>query len=76
MTPVVTCQSQRTSSVAFLIIHCTSPVYEYPLNGQWIMMDVDDGYILWTGIWKGKLPFIFWLYSMHDSVITSLVSQP
>jgi len=32
-----------------------SPVYEYPLNGQWIMMDVDDGYILWTGIWKGKL---------------------
>ncbi|KAF8261361.1 transcription regulator HTH, apses-type DNA-binding domain-containing protein [Lactarius quietus] len=28
------------------------PVYEYPLNGQWIMMDVDDGYILWTGIWK------------------------
>jgi len=30
-----------------------SPVYEYPLNGQWIMMDIDDGYILWTGIWKG-----------------------
>ena len=29
------------------------PVYEYPLNGQWIMMDVDDGYVLWTGIWKG-----------------------
>jgi hypothetical protein len=29
-----------------------SPVYEYPLNGQWIMMDMDDGYILWTGIWK------------------------
>ncbi|KAK0193287.1 hypothetical protein F5146DRAFT_1180968 [Armillaria mellea] len=28
------------------------PVYEYPLNGQWIMMDIDDGYILWTGIWK------------------------
>jgi hypothetical protein len=27
-------------------------VYEYPLNGQWIMMDMDDGYILWTGIWK------------------------
>ena len=20
------------------------------------MMDIDDGYILWTGIWKGKLP--------------------
>jgi hypothetical protein len=31
-----------------------SPVYEYPLNGQWIMMDIDDGYILWTGIWKGN----------------------
>ena len=30
-----------------------SPVYEYPLQGQWIMMDMDDGYILWTGIWKG-----------------------
>ncbi|KAJ7830405.1 hypothetical protein B0H14DRAFT_2593317 [Mycena olivaceomarginata] len=29
-----------------------SPVYEYPLNSQWIMMDIDDGYILWTGIWK------------------------
>ncbi|KAG9013981.1 hypothetical protein FRB95_004350 [Tulasnella sp. JGI-2019a] len=28
------------------------PVYEYPLNNQWIMMDADDGYILWTGIWK------------------------
>ncbi|KAF9651322.1 DNA-binding domain of Mlu1-box binding protein MBP1, partial [Thelephora ganbajun] len=28
------------------------PVYEYPLLGQWIMMDTDDGYILWTGIWK------------------------
>ncbi|QRV89273.1 DNA-binding domain of Mlu1-box-binding protein MBP1 [Ceratobasidium sp. AG-Ba] len=24
------------------------PVYEYPLNGQWIMMDTDDGYVLWT----------------------------
>lgn len=31
-----------------------SPVYEYPLNGQWIMLDMDDGYVLWTGIWKGK----------------------
>lgn len=27
-----------------------SPVYEYPLNGQWIMMDTDDGYVLWTGM--------------------------
>ncbi|KAJ6543567.1 hypothetical protein DFH09DRAFT_1390749 [Mycena vulgaris] len=32
------------------------PVYEYPLNSQWIMMDIDDGYILWTGIWKGSCP--------------------
>ncbi|KAJ7082709.1 transcription regulator HTH, apses-type DNA-binding domain-containing protein [Mycena belliarum] len=31
------------------------PVYEYPLNSQWIMMDIDDGYILWTGIWKAHL---------------------
>lgn len=31
----------------------SSPVYEYPLNGQWIMLDMDDGYVLWTGIWKG-----------------------
>lgn len=28
------------------------PVYEYLLNGHWLMMDVDDGYVLWTGIWK------------------------
>lgn len=31
------------------------PVYEYPLNGQWIMLDMDDGYVLWTGIWKGSI---------------------
>ena len=53
-------------------MHCTSPVYEYPLNGQWIMMDVDDGYILWTGIWKGDSPFILWDDSMHDCVIPLL----
>lgn len=35
------------------LFRALSPVYEYPLNGQWIMMDIDDGYILWTGIWKG-----------------------
>ena len=29
-------------------------MYEYPLNGQWIMLDMDDGYVLWTGIWKGS----------------------
>ncbi|KAG8912012.1 hypothetical protein FRC01_005349, partial [Tulasnella sp. 417] len=31
------------------------PVYEYPLNNQWIMMDVDDGFVLWTGIWKADI---------------------
>ncbi len=31
-------------------------MYEYPLNGQWIMLDMDDGYVLWTGIWKGAPP--------------------
>ncbi|KAH9902401.1 DNA-binding domain of Mlu1-box binding protein MBP1 [Cubamyces lactineus] len=31
------------------------PVYEYPLNGQWIMLDMDDGYVLWTGIWKADI---------------------
>ena len=34
-------------------------MYEYPLNGQWIMMDIDDGYILWTGIWKGASLIFF-----------------
>ncbi|KAF8335900.1 transcription regulator HTH, apses-type DNA-binding domain-containing protein [Cantharellus anzutake] len=28
------------------------PVYEYPIGDNWIMMDADDGYILWTAIWK------------------------
>jgi hypothetical protein len=48
------------SIMIFLFLECllsftsNSPVYEYPLNGQWIMMDIDDGYILWTGIWKGQ----------------------
>ena len=49
--PGDTCQHPPRSSSS-----CSpprSPVYEYPLNGQWIMMDIDDGYILWTGIWKG-----------------------
>ena len=46
--------SRETVTLSLSLI-VPSPVYEYPLNGQWIMMDVDDGYILWTGIWKGKL---------------------
>ena len=37
-----------------LSYYFSRPVYEYPLNGQWIMLDMDDGYVLWTGIWKGK----------------------
>jgi hypothetical protein len=52
--------SSRSFSLANVLL---SPVYEYPLNGQWIMMDIDDGYILWTGIWKGKgiigLPLVY-----------------
>jgi len=35
-------------------------------------MDVDDGYILWTGIWKGNSLFILRDDSMRDSVIALL----
>ncbi|KAJ7028273.1 hypothetical protein C8F04DRAFT_1266168 [Mycena alexandri] len=42
------------------------PVYEYPLNSQWIMMDIDDGYILWTGIWK----------ALGNSKVKMIDSQP
>ncbi|KAG9101057.1 hypothetical protein FS749_010694 [Ceratobasidium sp. UAMH 11750] len=45
------------------------PVYEYPLNGQWIMMDVDDGYVLWTGIWKA-------LGNTKADIVKMLESQP
>ncbi|KAG9052854.1 hypothetical protein FS842_009153 [Serendipita sp. 407] len=45
------------------------PVYEYPLNGQWIMMDMDDGYILWTGIWKA-------LGNHKADIVKMLESQP
>lgn len=45
------------------------PVYEYPLNGQWIMMDIDDGYILWTGIWKA-------LGNSKADIVKMLDSQP
>ncbi|KZT27232.1 DNA-binding domain of Mlu1-box binding protein MBP1, partial [Neolentinus lepideus HHB14362 ss-1] len=45
------------------------PVYEYPLNGQWIMMDMDDGYILWTGIWKGA-------YCDAADIVKMVESQP
>lgn len=39
-------------------------------------MDVDDGYILWTGIWKGKLFFIFWDDLMYNRVFSPHVSKP
>ncbi|CAE6438590.1 unnamed protein product [Rhizoctonia solani] len=45
------------------------PVYEYPLNGQWIMMDTDDGYVLWTGIWKA-------LGNSKADIVKILESQP
>lgn len=50
----------------FLTIHyytLTRPVYEYPLNGQWIMLDMDDGYVLWTGIWKGNCYAVFHMFT-------------
>ncbi|KAJ6578117.1 hypothetical protein B0H19DRAFT_575954 [Mycena capillaripes] len=45
------------------------PVYEYPLNNQWIMMDIDDGYILWTGIWKA-------LGNSKADIVKMVDSQP
>ncbi|KAF7375641.1 Transcriptional repressor XBP1 [Mycena sanguinolenta] len=45
------------------------PVYEYPFNNQWIMMDIDDGYILWTGIWKA-------LGNSKADIVKMIDSQP
>lgn len=45
------------------------PVYEYPLNGQWIMLDMDDGYVLWTGIWKA-------LGNSKADIVKMVESQP
>ncbi|KAK7691196.1 hypothetical protein QCA50_006299 [Cerrena zonata] len=45
------------------------PVYEYPLNGQWIMLDMDDGYVLWTGIWKA-------LGNSKADIVKMIESQP
>lgn len=58
-----------------------SPVYEYPLNGQWIMMDIDDGYILWTGIWKGQSvpPFFLlpaWRRARARAVVLTVFFAP
>lgn len=52
MTLAATCKRACVTSYLFTEIG-GRPVYEYPLNGQWIMLDMDDGYVLWTGIWKG-----------------------
>lgn len=54
MTPEAICELPRPlrDLRSLTSVSISSPVYEYPLNGQWIMMDCDDGYILWTGIWK------------------------
>ncbi|KAI0280671.1 transcription regulator HTH, apses-type DNA-binding domain-containing protein, partial [Russula aff. rugulosa BPL654] len=46
-----------------------SPCLRIPLNGQWIMMDVDDGYILWTGIWKA-------LGNSKADIVKMIESQP
>ena len=51
----VTCKRPIIMSRNGSKLRLSRPVYEFPLNGQWIMMDIDDGYILWTGIWKGEL---------------------
>ncbi|EIN03931.1 DNA-binding domain of Mlu1-box binding protein MBP1 [Punctularia strigosozonata HHB-11173 SS5] len=45
------------------------PVYEYQLCGQWIMMDIDDGYVLWTGIWKA-------LGNSKADIVKMVESQP
>ncbi|KAF9507149.1 hypothetical protein BS47DRAFT_1304389, partial [Hydnum rufescens UP504] len=44
-------------------------IYEYPLNNQWVMMDVDDGYVLWTGIWKA-------LGNAKADIVKMIESQP
>ena len=55
MAPEATCKSRARHPVPEHVHFIRGrPVYEYPLNGQWIMLDMDDGYVLWTGIWKGK----------------------
>lgn len=52
--PEVTCELPPQGTKTTESLSPFRPVYEYPLNGQWIMLDMDDGYVLWTGIWKGE----------------------
>lgn len=35
------------------------------------MMDIDDGYILWTGIWKGECTTLY--YFLHDLTATASI---
>ena len=63
-TPEATCE-YRTDGWRADAHAPLSPVYEYPLNGQWIMLDMDDGYVLWTGIWKGAPPPVWALRQSH-----------
>ncbi|KAG9122655.1 hypothetical protein FRC07_000873, partial [Ceratobasidium sp. 392] len=49
--------------------HGYVPVYKYPLNGQWIMVDTNDGYVLWTSIWKA-------LGNSKADIVNILESQP
>lgn len=56
--PVSASSSSRYSySPDRLLFLKKSPVYEYPIGDQWIMLDAEDGYVLWTAIWKGVLLF-------------------
>ena len=62
------CALNTLCYIVYLHVFHSRPVYEYPLNGQWIMMDVDDGYILWTGIWKGDV-----VVSFHTVLMTEIL---
>jgi hypothetical protein len=69
MIPEATCEYLFVLADDIPPLTLASPVYEYPLNGQWIMMDMDDGYVLWTGIWKAlgnhKGIVLLLIFSLH-----------
>ncbi|KAJ3514144.1 hypothetical protein NMY22_g14839 [Coprinellus aureogranulatus] len=46
------------------------PVYEYPLNGQWIMMDIDDGLIM------SVFPTLSALGNSKADIVKMIDSQP
>jgi hypothetical protein len=66
----VICEPLPLSRLASRVLS-VRPVYEYPLRGQWIMMDIDDGYVLWTGIWKGT-PHFCLVPTIADSLSLAL----